>query len=469
MGFFDFLKAKDKAGAKAPPAPPSGPSWDDYPGAVELARRHGEESQAWHRKMLFRGDDLSMDDELEDGHLQTTRHETELASAVFGMSDMGAAKFKTVYHQVMADCNAKLTALIAATRSEDISWDEYPEAVALAERHRKEVDAPTQWLITGEDPPDEDYSIESVQRQEAAHKAELQGVVDALPEVDGIRFRFVYREVTMACVKRRTTAMVAATAIKTGEADASEIDVAGILESGIQKTVAVDYTPAATEIMAVFEDGRAVASEHTHAIQSGLRDGVAMASAPAEGRLALISEIMGKHDQWLAPMAEDDRGLCDTLYELAKKKSMTRFFKTQVQQAVAAQSAAAANTVLKDSAFLDHQVESIKFLAGDLGKGSGYLLSSGRVRIPGGQKDFAMSSVASVEVASEESVKRVGGAVGWGLAGAAMFGPAGFIVGGMLGGQGKDVTFVGTLTDGKRFMATAKSAVYSKFMAATFR
>lgn len=79
-----------------------------------------------------------------------------------------------------------------------------------------------------------------------------------------------------------------------------------------------------------------------------------------------------------------------------------------------------------------------------------------------------MSAVARVEIASEESVKRVGGALGWGLAGAALFGPAGLIVGGLLGGKGKDVTFAGTLKDGKRFLVMARSEVFMKFQAAAF-
>jgi len=64
-----------------------------------------------------------------------------------------------------------------------------------------------------------------------------------------------------------------------------------------------------------------------------------------------------------------------------------------------------------------------------------------------------LSRIASVEVASEESVKRVGGAVGWGTAGALVAGPAGLLAGAILGGRGKDVTFVVVLQDGRRFLA----------------
>lgn len=124
--------------------------------------------------------------------------------------------------------------------------------------------------------------------------------------------------------------------------------------------------------------------------------------------------------------------------------------------------------LLNETSFWDHQVSSIRFLAGDLGTGGGHLLASGKVRIPGGSQDFSMSAVARVEIASEESVKRVGGALGWGLAGAALFGPAGLIVGGLLGGKGKDVTFAGTLKDGKRFLVMARSEVFMKFQAAAF-
>lgn len=79
-----------------------------------------------------------------------------------------------------------------------------------------------------------------------------------------------------------------------------------------------------------------------------------------------------------------------------------------------------------------------------------------------------MDQIESVEIASEESVKRLGGAAGWGLAGAALLGPVGLLAGLIGGGRGTDVTFVCHLVDGRKFMATAKSEVYKGLCAAVF-
>ena len=74
----------------------------------------------------------------------------------------------------------------------------------------------------------------------------------------------------------------------------------------------------------------------------------------------------------------------------------------------------------------------------------------------------------SIEVATEESVKRAGGTVGWGLAGAALLGPVGLLAGLLAGGRGKDVTFIAQLKDGRRLMATTDAGTYKKLAAATF-
>jgi threonine dehydrogenase-like Zn-dependent dehydrogenase len=80
-----------------------------------------------------------------------------------------------------------------------------------------------------------------------------------------------------------------------------------------------------------------------------------------------------------------------------------------------------------------------------------------------------VTQIASVEVATEENVKKVGGALGWGAAGAVIAGPVGLLAGAILGGRGKDVTFIVTLRDNRRFMATASSGTYKEFLAATFK
>ncbi|MFT8450671.1 MAG: hypothetical protein ABF675_00470 [Zymomonas mobilis] len=79
-----------------------------------------------------------------------------------------------------------------------------------------------------------------------------------------------------------------------------------------------------------------------------------------------------------------------------------------------------------------------------------------------------LSQIANVEVASEESVKRLGGSVGWGITGGFLLGPVGLLAGLLVGGQGKNVTFVCKLKDGRKFMATAPSKVFTALSAATF-
>ena len=70
--------------------------------------------------------------------------------------------------------------------------------------------------------------------------------------------------------------------------------------------------------------------------------------------------------------------------------------------------------------------------------------------------------IAAIEIATEESVKRVGGTVGWGLAGAAALGPLGMVAGLISGGKGQDITFVCKLNDGRKFMATTTSKIYKE-------
>jgi len=80
-----------------------------------------------------------------------------------------------------------------------------------------------------------------------------------------------------------------------------------------------------------------------------------------------------------------------------------------------------------------------------------------------------LSQISSVEVQSEESVKKVAGTLGWGLVGATAFGPLGLLAGLISGGKGKEVTFVCALKDGRRFLATASSSLFTKMNAAVFK
>lgn len=79
-----------------------------------------------------------------------------------------------------------------------------------------------------------------------------------------------------------------------------------------------------------------------------------------------------------------------------------------------------------------------------------------------------ISQLETVEVASEESVKKIGGTIGWGAAGALILGPVGLLAGLLLGGKRKEVTFVAKFKDGRKLLATTDSSTYTKLRAAVF-
>lgn len=109
--------------------------------------------------------------------------------------------------------------------------------------------------------------------------------------------------------------------------------------------------------------------------------------------------------------------------------------------------------------------------AGDFPKGKGSF-GFGAFALPKENswqfEGIAQQQLSSVEIATEDSVKRVGGTVGWGLAGAALLGPVGLLAGLLAGGRGKDVTFVATFKDGRRMLATTDSKTFTKIQALVF-
>jgi hypothetical protein len=76
------------------------------------------------------------------------------------------------------------------------------------------------------------------------------------------------------------------------------------------------------------------------------------------------------------------------------------------------------------------------------------------------QETITPAMIQSIEVANEDSVKRIGGTVGWGAVGALALGPVGLLAGLLLGGKKKETTFVAELKDGRKIMATVESPVY---------
>jgi hypothetical protein len=109
--------------------------------------------------------------------------------------------------------------------------------------------------------------------------------------------------------------------------------------------------------------------------------------------------------------------------------------------------------------------------AGDWGECSASFSSSGSFgffTFPHGNKagDIGKTGhdIASVEKANEESVKRIGGTVGWGAVGGVLLGPVGLLA----GGRGTDVTFVAHFKDGSKLLATTDAKTYTAIQAASF-
>lgn len=112
----------------------------------------------------------------------------------------------------------------------------------------------------------------------------------------------------------------------------------------------------------------------------------------------------------------------------------------------------------------------LKVHAGDFESNPGNSCSGGFLYIyPRGgwvRECLGPRDIETIEKASEESVKRLGGTAGWGLAGGALFGPVGLLAGLVAGGRGQDVTFVAQFKDGRRLIASVRSSEYAKLAAA---
>ncbi|GAB7553338.1 hypothetical protein NRB_28440 [Novosphingobium sp. 11B] len=81
---------------------------------------------------------------------------------------------------------------------------------------------------------------------------------------------------------------------------------------------------------------------------------------------------------------------------------------------------------------------------------------------------ISVSKLIDVQVATEESIRKWGSAIGFGIGGALLLGPVGLLAG-VLGGKRKEVTFVATLDDGRGFIATSDAEVFAKLKGASLK
>jgi hypothetical protein len=110
-------------------------------------------------------------------------------------------------------------------------------------------------------------------------------------------------------------------------------------------------------------------------------------------------------------------------------------------------------------------------LAGDFGTGVGSF-SAGEFKLPTGgaweHQTVPSSMLGDVGVATQENVKKFGGAAGVGLLGAFFLRPIGGLAGVLAGGNRTNVTFVVRFRNGPKFLARGDAKVFTSIQAAAF-
>lgn len=76
--------------------------------------------------------------------------------------------------------------------------------------------------------------------------------------------------------------------------------------------------------------------------------------------------------------------------------------------------------------------------------------------------------VRHIEVIDQHTSPSVMAAAGWGVAGAALLGPAGLVAGALLGGRKEKMVFSCTLKDGRKFLAVTNKKTWTKIQAIRF-
>lgn len=77
-----------------------------------------------------------------------------------------------------------------------------------------------------------------------------------------------------------------------------------------------------------------------------------------------------------------------------------------------------------------------------------------------------VTDLKSIDIASEESMRKVSGILGWGLAGATLLGQTGLLIGILLGRKEEQVVFVAKFKDGRKLLAEIDQGAYLRIKAA---
>lgn len=106
-------------------------------------------------------------------------------------------------------------------------------------------------------------------------------------------------------------------------------------------------------------------------------------------------------------------------------------------------------------------VQSGDFLQGEGEYRNGSLtLKTPRSPSPG--ERISLARISDLRLASLESNRSLGTALGWSMAGALVAGPVGLLAGLWLGGKEEEATFLATFKDGRKLMASTDGKTWSK-------
>jgi hypothetical protein len=104
----------------------------------------------------------------------------------------------------------------------------------------------------------------------------------------------------------------------------------------------------------------------------------------------------------------------------------------------------------------------IEVLAGDLPKGK-HLYFMGAI----GSIAHEMN-VIEIQVATEQTIRKISAKLGWGLVGGLALGPIGAVAGLIFGGNKKEVTFIARLKNGKSFLGKTDPKSFEKLQSVAF-
>lgn len=75
---------------------------------------------------------------------------------------------------------------------------------------------------------------------------------------------------------------------------------------------------------------------------------------------------------------------------------------------------------------------------------------------------ISLARIHELRLASRESNRKLGSAIGWGMAGVLVAGPLGLLAGLWFGGKEEEFTFLATFKDGRKLMAITDGKTWSK-------